>query len=92
MVTVPLWEGWQFRRFRGWFDGEGSLNPADMRRALVITDETARHPFLASLPPHVRAAQAPRMAHKAPWFTLRDLQDFLMAYCACFLAVSTFLI
>ena len=24
------------------------------RRALVLSDESARHPFLASLPPHVR--------------------------------------
>ena len=62
-----------------------------MRRALVITDETARHPFLASLPPHIRG-----LAHEGPpqrnWrITAQDVKDFLLAYCACFLAVSAFI-
>lgn len=62
-----------------------------MRRALVITDETARHPFLASLPPHIRG-----LDHKGPplrtWrITVQDVKDFLLAYCACFMAVSAFI-
>lgn len=61
------------------------------RRALVITDESARHPFLASLPPHIRGE-----AHFAPpqwtWrITVQDVKDFLLAYCACFLAVTAFI-
>lgn len=28
---------------------------------------------------------------RAPHFTMQDLREFLMAYCACFLAVSTFI-
>lgn len=63
-----------------------------MRRALVLTDETARHPFLASLPPHVRRGTRPVPTRCKAWLTMQDLRDFLMAYCACFLAVSTFLI
>ncbi|HOB13751.1 MAG TPA: hypothetical protein PKN09_05875 [Novosphingobium sp.] len=62
-----------------------------MRRSLVITDETARHPFLASLPPHVRASAEPPKARRQAWFSLNDLRDFLMAYCACFLATSLYI-
>ena len=62
-----------------------------MRRALVLTDETARHPFLAKLAPHVR-----RQEHSGPrglnWrLNVQDVKDFLLAYCACFMAVSAFI-
>jgi hypothetical protein len=61
------------------------------RRSLVLTDETSRHPFLASLPPQVRSrAQAVAMPRK-PWFSLDDLRGFLLAYCACFIAVSLYI-
>jgi len=62
-----------------------------MRRALVLIDETARHPFLASLPPHVRGL-AGTGAYQRTWrITVQDVKEFLMAYCACFLAVSAFI-
>ena len=64
-----------------------------MRRSLVLTDEQARHPFLASLAPHVRrGGEAQVVAPAAPrprW--LQDLKEFLMAYCACFIAVSLYI-
>lgn len=63
-----------------------------MRRSLVLTTEGSRHPFLASLPPHVRSGNAPiRIAAKRGWFSMQDLREFLMAYCACFLAVSLYI-
>lgn len=80
-----------------------------MRRSLVLGDETAHHPFLQSLPPHVRAGGHPVMREPAPepapppllerlrkaWagtpITSADLRMFLLAYCACFLAVSAFI-
>lgn len=63
-----------------------------MRRALVLTDEAARHPFLASLPAHVRmteeeAAVKPRR----PGRILNDLRDFAAAYSACFIAASLYI-
>lgn len=63
-----------------------------MRRTLVLTDESARHPFLASLPPHVRfvAAEGEDEDVRSRW-TMQDLREFLMAYCASFLAVSAFI-
>jgi hypothetical protein len=46
----------------------------------------ARHPFLARLPEHVRVP----LAEKVAAITLGDLRDFALAYCACFLAVTTY--
>lgn len=63
------------------------------RRALVLTDETARHPFLRSLPPHVRRGiepVRPRAQTARNAFGWQDLRDFLSAYCACFVATVTF--
>jgi len=61
-----------------------------MRRSLVLTDESARHPFLASIPPHVRAETAP-VPSRLPWgLTIDDVRMFLVAYCACFMATSAF--
>ncbi|WP_068091007.1 hypothetical protein [Novosphingobium rosa] len=81
-----------------------------MRRSLVLGDEAARHPFLQSLPPHVRsgtavvinrgveagthplrAALAARSQAAMANVTARDVRHFLLAYCSCFLAVSTFI-
>lgn len=62
-----------------------------MRRALVLTDEAARHPFLAGLAPHVRLTESfvpPRFEWR---ITAQDVKEFLLAYCACFLAVSAFI-
>lgn len=61
------------------------------RRSLVLTDETARHPFRARLAPHIRAGAQPTAISRNRWFTLVDVREFLMAYCACFLAVSLYI-
>ncbi len=62
-----------------------------MRRSLVLTDEQARHPFLASLPPHVRLGTQPVAVARSRSSWSRDLRDFLAAYCACFIAVSLYI-
>ena len=62
-----------------------------IRRALVVTDESARHPFLASLPPHVRSRDEVGPVQRTWRITTQDAKEFLMAYCACFLAVSAFI-
>jgi hypothetical protein len=73
-------------------DGQQVLKVVVMkRRSLVTTDETARHPFLARLAPHVRAGATAQPIKRRTWFSLDDLRDFLMAYCACFLAVSLYI-
>jgi hypothetical protein len=62
-----------------------------MRRALVLTDETARHPFLARLAPHVRRRDS-RVPARLQWrVNAQDVKEFLLAYCACFMAASAFI-
>jgi len=61
------------------------------RRALVLTDESAGHPFLRSLPPHVRRGEEAQPARAAWRLTGRDWRDFLGAYCASFVAVTAFI-
>lgn len=62
-----------------------------MRRSLVATDETARHPFLASLPPHVRKGEEPKRVRSSWRLTNQDWRDFMVAYLACFMAVAIFI-
>ncbi|MET1754756.1 hypothetical protein ABVV53_04685 [Novosphingobium sp. RD2P27] len=62
------------------------------RRALVLTDESARHPFRQSLPPHVcaRVRDASRKRSVRD-IIIEDWKSFLAIYCATFLTVSAFL-
>ena len=62
-----------------------------MRRSLVLTDEQARHPFMAQLAPHVRRVDAPLVVPRARREWVQNLRDFLLAYCACFIAVSLYI-
>ena len=63
-----------------------------MRRYLVVTDDVARHPFRASLPPHVLRGLAEIRMPRSQRSLIESLRDFLLAYCACFVAVSTFIL
>lgn len=58
-----------------------------MSRKLVLSNEGARHPFRQSIVPGARLARPPRRSG----LTAQDLREFLMAYCACFMAVSAFI-
>lgn len=69
------------------------------RRALVLTDDAAGHPFRRSLPPHVRATaldcdiQQSNSFAKLRWRALgSDWQSFLQAYCATFVAILVFIV
>ena len=67
-----------------------------MRRALVLTDETARHPFRASLPPQV-LRRAGEVERTVPWrlrlaLTRSDAETVLATYIAGFVATLTFII
>lgn len=62
------------------------------RRSLVLTDETARHPFRASLPPHVK-----RDLHDIPaeslWrLTMEDARGFASVYVAATAAILAFIV
>jgi hypothetical protein len=62
-----------------------------MRRTLVLTDETARHPFLASLPPHVRSGEEPRTVRSKWQLTRADIRGFLATYLASVFAIMIFI-
>ncbi|MGB3753486.1 MAG: hypothetical protein WA954_06250 [Parerythrobacter sp.] len=66
-----------------------------MRRSLVVTDDAARHPFLASLPPHVRSGNGAVLTRAPVRRVLHlshdDWRGFWLAYAGCFLAVSIFI-
>jgi hypothetical protein len=62
------------------------------QRALVLTDESARHPFRRSMPPHVFRPIAAEPEGREWWrITGRDWRDFFTAYCASFVAVAVFI-
>lgn len=63
-----------------------------MRRSLVLTDESARHPFRASLPPHVCRADAPVVTRPSWAITRDDVHGFVGAYFASLAAVAVFII
>ena len=64
-----------------------------MRRALVLTDETARHPFRASLAPRWREYRHELAEPRVPWRAqlLVDVRGFAQAYVACLFAVAAFI-
>lgn len=71
---------------------------ATRRRALVLTDDAARHPFRQSLPLHVRTSPlGGELARENALAKLRwnmlggNWQSFLQAYCASFVAISIFI-
>ena len=68
-----------------------------MRRSLVLTTESSRHPFRASLPPHV-LARANEIEPMAPWrkrlamgLSRQDPETVAATYTAGFLATITFI-
>ncbi|MEP0390923.1 MAG: hypothetical protein ABJ205_06215 [Erythrobacter sp.] len=68
------------------------------RRALVLTDETSRHPFRASLPRHVTQAlylseDNAETAMEGLWrLTRDDVRGFASVYFATFAAVLVFIL
>ena len=62
-----------------------------MRRSLVLTDETSRHPFRASLPPHVKSDLLDIPAESLWRLTAEDVRGFASVYVAVTAAVLVFI-
>ena len=64
-----------------------------MRRHLVLTDESARHPFRASLPAEWREDRHEIAEPRVPWRErlMEDARGFSQTYLSCFLAISVFI-
>ncbi|MFO6429952.1 hypothetical protein ACLBKT_07640 [Erythrobacter sp. W302b] len=63
-----------------------------MRRSLVLTDETARHWFRASLPPHVKRDLIPIPAEGLWRLTVADVRGVASTYVAMTLAIFAFIV
>ncbi|SMQ73925.1 hypothetical protein SAMN06297468_2364 [Altererythrobacter xiamenensis] len=63
-----------------------------MRRSLVLKTEAARHPFLASLPAHVRTREYENPAESLWRLTQQDVRGFASTYIAAFAAVLVFIV
>lgn len=63
-----------------------------MRRSLVLTDETARHWFRASLPPHVKRDLFVIPAESLWRLTMEDVRGVASTYVAMTLAVFAFIV
>ena len=61
------------------------------RRSLVLTDEGARHPFRASLPPHVREDLLDIPAESLWRLTTEDVRGVASTYVATLAAVLVFI-
>ncbi|QUL39096.1 hypothetical protein [Erythrobacter sp. JK5] len=62
-----------------------------MRRNLVLTDETCRHPFRASLPPHVKRDLLDIPAESLWRLTTTDIRGFVSTYVAATAAILVFI-
>jgi hypothetical protein len=64
-----------------------------MRRSLVLTDESARHPLRSLLPPQSREMRDERAEPRVPWrlTLMHDMRGFAQTYVACLLAITAFL-
>lgn len=63
-----------------------------MRRSLVLTDESARHWFRRSLPPHVRRDLIPIPAEELWRLTIEDVRGFASVYVAATAAIFAFIL
>ncbi|MCR9178739.1 MAG: hypothetical protein NXH71_00680 [Erythrobacteraceae bacterium] len=63
-----------------------------MRRSLVLTEESARHRFRASLPPHVKRDLIPIPAEALWRLTMTDMRGVASVYVAATAAVLAFII
>lgn len=63
-----------------------------MRRSLVLTEETATHPFRATLPPRVKRDLLDIPAESLWRLTATDVRGFASAYVAITAAIFAFII
>lgn len=62
------------------------------RRELVLTDESARHPFRASLPPSVREDLIDIPAETLWRLTVEDVRGFASVYFAATAGILAFIL
>lgn len=88
LVCVPQHRDEEEVRSRHRVTGRGAKG----RRALVLTDESARHPYRASLPPHVCADLIDIPAESLWALTRDDVRGFASTYLTVTAAVLAFIL
>lgn len=68
------------------------MPPMNTRRSLVLTDESAAHPFRASLPPHVKRELLDIPAESLWRLTMEDVRGAASVYVAATAAILAFII
>ena len=63
-----------------------------MRRSLVLTEETARHWFRMSLPPHIKRDLIPIPAESLWRLTMDDVRGVASTYVAATAAILVFIL
>ncbi len=63
-----------------------------MRRSLVLTDDSARHWFRASVPPHVKRDLIPIPAEALWRLTMADVRGVASTYIAATAAILVFIL
>lgn len=69
-----------------------SRSDSQHRRGLVLTDESARHPFRAILPPHIKRDLIPIPAESLWRLTMDDVRGVASTYVATTAAVLAFIL
>ena len=67
------------------------MKTAQPRRNLVLTAEAARHPFRATLPPHILTDELAAPAESLWKLTRDDVRGFATVYVATFAAMLAFI-
>ena len=62
------------------------------RRSLALTNESARHPFRASLPPHVTSELYEIPAESLWRLTMEDARGFASVYVAATAGILAFIV
>ncbi len=67
-------------------NGQHRVNEWAMRRALVLTTESARHPFRKGMPPHVF-----KLADIPPASRTHNFRDFMLVFAASFAGIYSYI-
>ncbi|RXZ66426.1 hypothetical protein ETX26_07000 [Pelagerythrobacter rhizovicinus] len=62
-----------------------------MRRSLVLTDEAARHPFRASLPPHVTRTEGDLLRPPRWRPSIAEVRSFAAVYVSGVVGITAFI-
>ncbi len=92
-MTIASMTAENFLKMEAGPEIESRRLPGRKRRSLVLTSDHARHPFRASLAPHVTRVDVEEAGPVSLWrLTKDDIRGFATTYFAVFAAVLVFIL